>query len=163
MMAYGTSRHQFCFRRMPIHHTQRADYHIGALWCVNLDRTWLCMKSTQSRHSSHRQLYTEMYVFSSPLFNRWTFAIVFVRHSVRLITLCSAYYSNSSETTHGIVLKLHIFIGTGLEMVLNEICSDRENKMAVRQPFWIFNNMNYHIIENKRPMGPWDAHMIIHG
>ena len=65
--------------------------------------------------------------------------------SVRLLTLCSAYYS--SETTHGIVMKLHTCIGTGLEMVLNEICSDRKNKMAARQPFWIFNNMNYHIIE----------------
>ena len=59
--------------------------------------------------------------------------------------LSSAYYS--SETTQGIVMKLHICIGMGLKMVLNEICSDWKNKMAARQPFWIFNKLNYHIIE----------------
>ena len=45
-------------------------------------------------------------------------------------------------------MKLHTCIGTGLEMVLNEIRSNRKNKMAASLPLWIYNNMNYHIEQN---------------
>ena len=49
---------------------------------------------------------------------------------------CSARYS--SDTTSGIVMNLHTCIGLGLYVVLNEIHSDWKNKMAARQPSWIF-------------------------
>ena len=62
-----------------------------------------------------------------------------VRHSITLLTFCSACYS--FETTDVIFMKLHTCIGVGIKLILNEIYSDWENKMAARQPYWIFNIM----------------------